>query len=98
MIEIHGFEPVTPSAIEVRVFEQSPTDYHRELDTGRNALTAEDKPKVLLRAITNFYELMKVGGYRIVASEPDACVGRIEDQGPGPKRFNTKTQVFLYKL
>ena len=69
-----------------------------ELDTGRNALTAEDKPKVLLRAITNFYELMKVGGYRIVASEPDACIGRIEDQGPGPKRFNTKTQVVLYKM
>ena len=29
MIEIHGFEPVTPSAVEVRVSKQSLTDYHR---------------------------------------------------------------------
>ena len=68
-----------------------------EMDTGRNAIDVEEKAKVLLRVMKSLHDLMKMG-YRIVECEPNACVGRTEDQGPGVQRFNTKTNIVLYKM
>ena len=53
--------------------------------------------KKRLSQVAKYRAYIPVGPFRNVSFEPNACVGRTEDQS-NPKRFNTRAGIVMYRL